>query len=435
MQAALSTLSEAEISALLAQLRSSSCSTQDLNASLARALLNYSNLNVPGIARQSSKLLPHSWSFTYSAPPSIDLKGKEVAAVSILIPSQGHTHSGCRYLIGNRIHEMLNAAVISLAFGLQLARPNKQSYTCGGLFDSTGRYEKLPVKDPRKAQTFCEPPCNFDRDIRRNKPPRMMSSTLALRLVNSSARFQAQEAAMTSWLPRARQKRLFAYGPHALYGKVFFDFFQFKRSSASLIKSHKGGSGGDRVVISVHLRHRLPCMHGDEIVDHAVKAVERIVDASKRAKCLLLVASDRRAAVRRMRNLTYLRSGCDVLTAPRRASSDAEAAAESKDAPPPEEIGVDVGVAAADDIELLSHGDHMVGTFGSTYTLLIQSLIAHKHASAAGFTTTGRALSQAPSSPTIIYCETSGCMRNALPLLANWHVSLQQWPSATLWVD
>ena len=113
MQAALSTLSEAEISALLAQLRSSSCSTQDLNASLARALLNYSNLNVPGIARQSSKLLPHSWSFTYSAPPSIDLKGKEVAAVSILIPSQGHTHSGCRYLIGNRIHEMLNADAVA----------------------------------------------------------------------------------------------------------------------------------------------------------------------------------------------------------------------------------------------------------------------------------------------------------------------------------
>ena len=225
MQAALSTLSEAEISALLAQLRSSSCSTQDLNASLARALLNYSNLNVPGIARQSSKLLPHSWSFTYSAPPSIDLKGKEVAAVSILIPSQGHTHSGCRYLIGNRIHEMLNAAVISLAFGLQLARPNKQSYTCGGLFDSTGRYEKLPVKDPRKAQTFCEPPCNFDRDIRRNKPPRMMSSTLALRLVNNSARFQAQEAAMTSWLPRARQKRLFAYGPHASMERSSSTFF------------------------------------------------------------------------------------------------------------------------------------------------------------------------------------------------------------------
>ena len=110
------------------------------------------------------------------------------------------------------------------------------------------------------------------------------------------------------------------------------------------------------------------------------------------------------------------------------------------------ENGVDAGLTAVGDIELLALGDHIIGTFGSTFTLLIQALIAHRYIQSQTAKPEGRetkqdatgdgertAMRMRREEPTTIHCESNGCMR-PLSLIADWHVSLQRWPSATYWV-
>ena len=123
------------------------------------------------------------------------------------------------------------------------------------------------------------------------------------------------------------------------------------------------------------------------------------------------------------------------------------------------ENGVDAGVTAVADIELLAKGDHIIGTYGSTFTLLIQAVIAHRYIQSvtaesvtaesvtaesvtagpegrvteAGSANGGEKTTIRREQPTVIYCESVGCMR-PLPLIADWHVSLQRWPASTVWV-
>ena len=55
----------------------------------------------------------------------------------------------CRKLIGNHMHELLNAIVLARAFNVTLFRQSAtHSYTCDDLLQSRGRFEQLPVHAP-----------------------------------------------------------------------------------------------------------------------------------------------------------------------------------------------------------------------------------------------------------------------------------------------
>ena len=72
--------------------------------------------------------------------------------------------------------------------------------------------------------------------------------------------------------------------------------------------------------------------------------------------------------------------------------------------------------------------DHLVGSWGSTFTMLIQSLIANRF-----LRSLRRGAVAHGEPPVVVYCELDGCLR-PLPLIANWHVSLQNYPQIDLWV-
>lgn len=240
----------------------------------------------------------------------------------------------------------------------------------------------------------------------------------------------------------------------------FRDLFRFRPyGNASRQALQKVRQGGRAVRVSVHLRHREACQSGEELLTPVVNAVRQLV-AGRR--CQVLVASDRRHA---LQLLTPLVAPCEVISVERGIGFSRGRFVEN---------GVDAGETAAADIELLARGDHLVGTFGSTFTLLIQALIAHRYVTsrpvpyrkggddgtygASGVRTTpgstgfqgdageaqggagSRALhgtaNNVPSvdEPCIVMCEVGGCMKHAMPLIADWHLSLSQWPLASLWV-
>merc|ERR1719203_433596 len=98
------------------------------------------------------------------------------------------------------------------------------------------------------------------------------------------------------------------------------------------------------------------------MIDAALLAARALANGSS---CKLLVATDRspEAVFARM-----VRQGspCTLHTFPRRLSAT------------PAEHGKFTGRAAMEDLMLLSYGHHLVGTWQSTFSVLIQELIAHR---------------------------------------------------------
>ena len=119
--------------------------------------------------------------------------------------------------------------------------------------------------------------------------------------------------------------------------------------------------------------------------------------AAAASKCALLVASDRRLTLQLMEAVAQ-RVGCRMLVAAR--------------GPPvtdfSPEHGEDVGEVVLRDVFLLAQGHVLIGTWGSTLTIIVQQLIAAR-------SSTGH-----PHAPTVSYCDPSqrSCLP-PLPLLAS----------------
>jgi hypothetical protein len=97
------------------------------------------------------------------------------------------------------------------------------------------------------------------------------------------------------------------------------------------------------------------------------------------------------------------------------------------------EHGVDTGVVALRDVTLLSHGHVLIGSWGSTFTLIIQELIASRYREVPD-----RSSGAVRILPTVTYCDVDQAMSIApLSLLASsaddaWQVSLADWPRVRL---
>ena len=113
---------------------------------IALAMQSYVNLSVASLlshhlrSSSSSSTAPVTAIHTHARLAPLDYLGPPDAPATVAI-SEEHD---CRLLIGNHIHEVLNAVIIALALGLRLARTTS-TYTCKGLFESTGLFEALPL--------------------------------------------------------------------------------------------------------------------------------------------------------------------------------------------------------------------------------------------------------------------------------------------------
>ena len=121
------------------------------------------------------------------------------------------------------------------------------------------------------------------------------------------------------------------------------------------------------------------------------------VAAAAASKCALLVASDRRLTLQLMEAVAQ-RVGCRMLVAARGPPVTDFSA----------EHGEDVGEVVLRDVFLLAQGHVLIGTWGSTLTIIVQQLIAAR-------SSTGH-----PHAPTVSCCDPSqrSCLP-PLPLLAS----------------
>ena len=173
----------------------------------------------------------------------------------------------------------------------------------------------------------------------------------------SCARFHSQEAAAMRFSPSA-DPGLFRRGVHFLYGKLFRAMFEFRaprHGKALHLQSCEWGSAAQAqgVRVSVHLRHQSTAMLGSEYLPAVLAAVQALV---RGRRCTVLLASDRRASYS-VYSAALVRIGCETMGNPR----PSERRVRTYFA----EHGPDDGPTALSDLELLSHGHHLVGHFGA----------------------------------------------------------------------
>ena len=406
---------------------------------VSRSMARYADLVVPGLPLGAIDPRFASTPLQYGTNLS-------TSAIAIIEERKG---SG----IGNRVHELMNAALLSLTLGLRLGRRWPGAYTCGGLFKSTGLFESLPLltetrrlcqlECPHRSALLCarapRPFCKFDRDFGHanfSLRGRRGAEVYHLRQWDAAGKFQSQEAAM-SRRADAAAAALFqrAGGPHALYGRIFADFFRFREDEPALAgalaaleqrraaAAADAGAAGDRrrgrvVTIAAQVRHRSSCQRGHEKVAHVARAIHALV---KNRRCEVLLASDRRRTFAALERALGKTTRCAVHAVKRTSNATQTDQIQI-------EHGVDALATAAADIGLLSRADHLVGSWGSTFTMLIQSLIANRF-----LRSLRRGAVAHGEPPVVVYCELDGCLR-PLPLIANWHVSLQNYPQIDLWV-
>lgn len=184
---------------------------------------------------------------------------------------------------------------------------------------------------------------------------------------------------------------LFALGPHAAYGHVFDATFALRNQTVAPSTWWLD----DELRISVHIRHFDADDTGAESLQTFEEAIREAAAGAKR--CAVLLASDRRLTLQLMSE-AVAKVGCRVFSSPR-GDKERDYAAEH---------GEDVGEVVLRDVFLLAEGHVLIGTWGSTLTVLIQQLIA------------ARSPGRPPHLPTVQYCDLShGQCMAPLPLLTN----------------
>eukprot|EP00747_Dinoflagellata_sp_TGD_P148776 gnl/TRDRNA2_/TRDRNA2_176949_c1_seq2.p2 gnl/TRDRNA2_/TRDRNA2_176949_c1~~gnl/TRDRNA2_/TRDRNA2_176949_c1_seq2.p2 ORF type:complete len:248 (-),score=35.87 gnl/TRDRNA2_/TRDRNA2_176949_c1_seq2:193-936(-) len=231
--------------------------------------------------------------------------------------------------------------------------------------------------------------------------------------------------------PRART--LFALGAHYAYGVLFKAAFSWtaavtgpvlqKLHDAGLIafpeESHVGASNDTLVMISVHCRHRDVAKKGGEDANVVMQQINAILSKHSWEKCGILLASDRRLTGKVLSPLVKAK-GCTLLTMTPTTPPTFKPSNHGADK------GVDQDIVAMQDLYMLSLGDVLITSWGSTFSFLGQELAAVRNSPERG------------RAPSTIQCDTlAGVCLPEMPLKSSlqeewWYLSLSPWPRAEM---
>ena len=299
---------------------------------------------------------------------------------------------------GNRVHELLNAVVLAAAFNMSMVRRPSSAYDGGGKLKGVPHFWSQVAYSNEHAAAFpsCDSP--FEETVAAKGISSLVPPTDALQIrtvCGTNVRFQAQEMSMLRVLDPTTS--VYAQGVHVAYGRLFQTMF------SGFDEPTKGAESVIRV--GVHLRHRICDMNGTEIIAAVVAAVSSLVGQSP---CLLLVASDRRKSFDAIKRATPCAT---EWTQRDKESSGSTTGLKS-------EHGQDEDLVVKD-LQLLGTAHHLIGAFGSTLTLVAQSLIA---------------ASRVDFDPQVIYCValSQRCLPPLKLVNSSWHFSLQSWPRARI---
>ena len=346
----------------------------------------------------------------------------------------------CPRSLGNIVHTNLNAMLLAVVLGAKVVFPHKHPKhehaqlvcdadlhctTCNGLLGfKAGAWVRDQNISRRNSVYFNE--CT---DIQRLVTSAATAATAASsyaphgiahthQLAECLAYGQSESAAATT---------LFALGSHVAYGAMF-------ASTVLLANAPSMPEDADELRVSVHLRHcalmrveppplsdpdrltPIACaavdenFSGAEGIDAVESAVRNAVRNAARGtkRCALLAASDRMLTLHLLKGVAG-RVGCRLVLSPRDPSEQLRSHGRVL------EHGLETSGVVVRDAFLLSRGDVVIGTWGSTLTMLIQELVA--------------ARSDGRVPPTVTYCELSlnACMA-PLPLHTTrrnaWHITI-----------
>jgi len=244
------------------------------------------------------------------------------------------------------------------------------------------------------------------------------------------ARYDSQEIAALGLPRKARPSRaqtLFALGPHFAIGSLFDAAFSFTQNDITepvhrdlraegIVTSATGRlTSTNSFWLAVHIRHRCNSHKGSESVPVFGRAIKEMLSQRTTASCAVLVASDRRKTVDLLRD--HIRGeGCTLVTLSRNKTQRSRLS----------ENGLDAGDGAIRDVYMLSLADSLVASFGSTFSVIAQEILA------------SRSTSRPSALPTIKMCdyEVGACLP-VRPLVSTapedwWHFSLRRWPKANV---
>ena len=232
--------------------------------------------------------------------------------------------------------------------------------------------------------------------------------------------FYAQEMAILSYRRSANAKALFGLGPHFAFGTLFreaFGFIEEGPGPRTAAEAHGRARGpASELRIGVHIRHFRPWHNGSEAVPQVERALRQIVAnattiAGGSRRCAILLATDRRLALELMQGVAA-RLECRLVQSARGAERRTYNT----------EHGVDTGAVALRDLQMLATAHLLLGTYGSTFTFLAQSLIAANY--------------RGGPVPTVQYCcywmgcTDRGCTQHGWPLIttpeSSWFVSMDR---------
>ena len=325
----------------------------------------------------------------------------------------------CPTSLGNALNLVVNAVLVASVLGIELTAPEVSRNVLGNCSDrGFPRFQLAPTL----GETRQWPVLAF-ADLRARD--RGASSSDPLRLAGRCIWTGKQVHGQDIWGPLMSAAKLAGYdddqslvslGPHAAFGHVLRRAFAFADAISVGLRDD------DELRISVHVRHfvlesEIVAPQADAASLHTIEGrIAAILSTSSMPRCAILLASDRRLTLSLFEEIAA-RVGCRLVTSQRQAMQFTSVSQM--------EHGVDSGGVALRDLELLSHGHLLFGSWGSSFTLAIQELIASR------YLPQGRR-ARLPL-PTVTYCCEAKCLE-PLPLVSNgttsaaWYVSLASFP-------
>ena len=335
----------------------------------------------------------------------------------VMLPSYG----GCQSSLGNTLRPVLNAVLLSLVLDVELAwdQPPAALTNCTQKGYPRFRLETVPMG----SRAVIELAKLLNESGARDGKPITMPAD---RCVQSIRGTHGQDVWSVLELFVSRHllgdettRRFFRLGASFGYGTLLRWAFDLGANAHPL--------DDDRELrISVHTRHFGLLMDTSalaseaasvEVIEGRIEDVVRThVSPSTLPRCAILLASDRRLTLH-LFEAVAARRGCRLVTSTRASAWDVS----DKQV----EHGVDVGSVALRDVELLSRGHVLIGSWGSSFSLIIQEMIASRGAA-----------SESTVAPTVTYCSNAKCML-PFPLHPSsadsaWQVTLVDFPRVRL---
>ena len=335
------------------------------------------------------------------------------------------------------MHLIVNAVLLSLVLGVELASkiPIAAVRDCSARGFPRVRLETAPLRN----RTHIALADLLDAVVSRNPAGVDHTSDVGAlldgRCVSVGTSFHGQdlwtvlESMHSSGLVADAETRpLFQLGAHYAYGVALRWAFALDPAEAPI--PWELGNRTDELRISVHTRHfgivsegAAPAVEAasTRAIGERIAGLLRDLASPALPQCAILLASDRRLTLALFKAVAALH-GCRLVSSQRGGTW------ETKVNPNAYEHGVDSGQVALRDVQLLSHGHVLIGSWGSTFTLVIQELIASRYRER-GWPTADYA-----PLPTVTYCDAMRATCGPpLPLLVSaaasgWQVGLADFP-------